>query len=290
MNPSPHTILINCAIGFCKKSDSWIHPLADLGYKAQLIEQTIRTESGKSVKPDVVATSNKTTHSVVFECKGGTTISDDQILRYEDLTPSDLLRWVDVRISDNYSHDVCVFNFTKNLKSIISKISFPILSISNISLEKHNNFSKKELDAKFASPISIKSLKPPISYYPFSESDDRRVITPHVLRAMISVLMNRKLNHVDLTDPQSFLNEVILSRIHKMWKILSKEHQNSLKNLIPEIIKDLKSTYPKFADQIRTIQSSTKPNTIAISNLRKTCYDILKKEEGKIRLDDYMSE
>lgn len=291
MNPSPHTILINSAIGFCIKNDSWIHPLADLGYKAQLIEQTIRTESsGKTVKPDVVATSKKTIHSVVFECKGGKTVEDEQISRYEDLTPSDLLRWIDVHTNDNFSHDVCIFNFKKNHESLDTKINFPVLSLSDISLEKNNGFSKKEVNEKFDNPISTKSMKPPISYYPFSETEDRRVIIPHVLRAMISVLMDRKTNDIDVTDPESFLNEVVLLRIHKMWKILSREHQNSLRDLIKEIIKDLKSAYPKFESQIQAIQTSTKTNTQALSNLIKTCDEILEKEEEKTWLDDYFVE
>jgi len=273
------------------KSDSWIHPLADLGYKAQLIEQTIRTEkAGKSIKPDVVATSKKIIHSIVFECKGGTTITDDQLSRYEDLTPSDLLRWVDVHTKDNYSHDVCIFNFKKNHESVTAKINFPTLSLSDISLEKNNNFSKIQVDEKFKSPISTKTLKPPISYYPFSESEDRRVIIPHVLRAIISVLMDRKTNDINVTDPESFLNQIVLLRIHKMWKILSRDHQNSLKELITEIIKDLKKSYPKFESQIQSIQSSTKTNTLALSNLIKTCDEILEKEEEKTWLDDYFNE
>lgn len=291
MNPSPHTILINSAIGFCMKSDSWIHPLQDLGYKAQLIEQTMRIEkTGKSIKPDIIATSKKIIHSIVFECKGGKTINDEQILRYEDLTTSDLLRWIDIHTHDNYSHDVCILNFKKNNESITDKINFPILSLSDISLEKNNDFSKTQVDEKFKIPISTKTLKPPISYYPFSESEDRRVVIPHVLRAMISVLMDRKTNDIDVTDPESFLNQTVLLRIHKMWNILSREHQNSLRELIKEIIKDLKSAYPKFESQIQAIQRSTKTNTLALSNLIKTCDEILKEEEEKTWLDDYMNE
>lgn len=290
MNPSPHTILINAAIGFCIKNNSWIHPLADLGYKAQLIEQTIRAEtSGKAVKPDVIATSKKTIHSIVFECKGGKTVDNKQISSYEDLTTFDLFRWVDVHTRDNFSHDVCIFNFKKNRELINGKINFPILSLSDVSIEKKNNFSKREVNRKFDKPISTKSMKPPISYYPFSELDDRRVVIPHVLRAMISVLMDRRINDIDVTDPEYLLNETVLLRIHKMWKILSKEHQNSLRKLVKEIIKDLKSAYPKFGNQIQAIQSGTKPNTQALSNLIKTCDEILKEEEEKKWLDDYFN-
>jgi len=290
LNPSPHTILINSAIGFCVKNDSWIHPLADLGYKAQLIEQTIRTEkSGKTVKPDVIATSNKTIHSIVFDCKGGKTINDQQISRYTDLTKDDLSRWISVFTQDHYSHDVCVFDFKKNHDSIIQNVkNFPILTLSDYSLEKANTFSKPEVDKKFQHSIITKQLKPPISYYPFSETEDRRVIIPHILRAIVSLLMDRSTKDVDATNPESFTNDKILLRIHKMWGILSREHQNSLKDLVKNIIKDLKSSYPKFESQITTIQLSNKTSTLALSNLIKTCEEIIEKEEEKTWLDDYM--
>ena len=106
---------------------------------------------------------------------------------------------------------------------------------------------------------------------------------------MISVLMDRRINDIDVTDPEYLLNETVLLRIHKMWKILSKEHQNSLRKLVKEIIKDLKSAYPKFGNQIQAIQSGTKPNTQALSNLIKTCDEILKEEEEKKWLDDYFN-
>ncbi|MCH7561005.1 MAG: hypothetical protein IIC67_06525 [Thaumarchaeota archaeon] len=274
------------------KSDSWVHPLADMGYKAQLIEQTIRTEkSGKSVKPDVITTSNKTIHSIVFDCKGGTTIDDEQISRYENLIKDDLFRWIDVYTKDNYSHDVCILDFKKNNASIITKVkNFPILLLSDLSLEKNNTFSKSQVNEKFETSISTKNLKPPISYYPFSENEDRRVIIPHVLRAMISVLMDRSTRDVDVTNPDTFTSQKILLRIHKMWKILSRDHQNALKELVKEIVIDLKSTYPKFESQILAIQNSGKTNTTALSNLIKTCEKILEKEEEKIWLDDYFNE
>lgn len=81
MDITPHTRLINYVIGFCKKNTGWIQPLEEEGYKVQLIEQTISTEQGNKVKPDVIAASNKLLNSLVFECKGGVTLEQDQIER-----------------------------------------------------------------------------------------------------------------------------------------------------------------------------------------------------------------
>lgn len=44
MSLCSHTQLMNAAIWFCKHDESWIHPLADLGYEAKLVEQKIGTE------------------------------------------------------------------------------------------------------------------------------------------------------------------------------------------------------------------------------------------------------
>lgn len=270
------------------KNDSWINPLADLGYNAQLIEQTIRIDkTGEAIKPDVVVTSQKMLHCIVFECKGGTTIDTGQILRYKNLKTTDLIRWITIHTDDNFSFDVCVFNFKQNQELIENEIDFPILSLAKTLLEKNNDFSKKEVNKKFENPIPIKDFKPPISYYPFSESEDRRVIIPHILRVIISMLQDKKMNMVDVTNPESFSDEKVLKRIHKMWELLSREHQNTLTKLIKEIIKELKSTYPEFEKQIQSIQNNTKSNTQALSNLSKTCQKILDKENKKTPLDEY---
>jgi len=235
--PSSHTLLINAVIGLCKNTNSWIHPLADLGYKVDVIEQSMRIDkSEKTIKPDIVVTSNKLIHSIVFECNGGTTIDRNQISRYNDLTNNDLSRWANTYTTEDYSHDICIMDFAENHDSISKQTAnFPTLSLSNHYLKKHGKFSKTKLEEQFRKPTSIKKFKPPISYYPFSETEDRSVIMPYVLRAMIS-LFSTKSNDLDISNVED-LSQRILVRVHKLWNKLSKEHQRRLQTTITNLLR-----------------------------------------------------
>lgn len=289
MEPTPHTKLINFIIGLCKKNERWVHPLADLGYTVQLIEQTISTESGKKVKPDVIAASNKLLNSLVFECKGSITIDEDQIERYKELKENDLLRWVDLYTTDHTTHNVCLICYESNYKQLVekNKANFPILSFSDIRIWKSGSkFVRDEVEQKFKTDVDISTLVPPLSYYPFSENDDKKVIIPYVLRIIISLLINKQTRrHMDPLDENTFSSELVLSKIHLLWDILSLEHRSTLQSKIKIIVNDLKGSYPKFKETIESVQQTHSP--IAISNLITACEEIIVKEETEQRLDDF---
>lgn len=128
MEPCNHTKLMNYVIGMCKKQRNWINVLADLGYEPQLIEQQIRTSSDETVKPDLIAASNKLLHSLVFECKGGTTLEPEQLKRYSTLTRDDLRRWITVFAREELQFDVCLSDLEEN-HPFIAKMNqeFPMI-------------------------------------------------------------------------------------------------------------------------------------------------------------------
>ena len=45
------------------------HPLRDIGYKVQLIEQTLKLHSGYIVVPYVIVVFNQCSHILVVDCK-----------------------------------------------------------------------------------------------------------------------------------------------------------------------------------------------------------------------------
>lgn len=289
MEPTLHTKLLNFIIGLCKHNVQWVHPLADLGYKVQLIEQMISTESGEKVKPDVVAASNKLLNSLVFECKGGITLDEDQLERYKELKENDLLRWVDLHTTDNVTHDICLVGFESNYKQLSekNKPNFPILSFSEIRIWKSGSkFVKNEVQQKFESDIDISALVPPLSYYPFSELDDKRVIIPYVLRTIVSLLINKQTKRkMEPLNENTFSDKLVLSKVHPLWDVLSLEHRSALESKVKKIITELKGSYPKLKESIDVIERTR--STVSISNFIETCQDIISKEESKQRIDDF---
>lgn len=289
MDITLHTRLINYIIGFCKKNSRWIQPLEEEGYRVQLIEQMITTDKGNKVKPDVVAVSNKLLNSLVFECKGGVTLKQDQIERYSELSERDLLRWVTYHTEHGTSHDICLVGFEQNYEKLKENNTknFPIITFSESTIKKNGgSFTKDEVEKKFSSDIDISQKIPTLSYYPFSEDDEKHVIIPYILRTTISLLIKKKTrDKLDSLDESLFADDLVLSQIHPLWDALSIEHRKALKLKVQKIIVELMGTHTKLKDSIESIKKSH--STTAISNLIETCEDVVEAEESTTRITDY---
>lgn len=125
----------------------------------------------------------------------------------------------------------------------------------------------------------------PLSYYPFSSTDDRRVIIPYVMRTIITLLIDKKRKGAKIFDSSTYRDDGIMLTVHKMWDVISQEEQRALHQITHEILDHLRIQYPKFHEQILEIQSSSSDSQVAISNLIETCEKIAGEEESKTRLD-----
>ena len=281
--PSPHTSLINTAIAFCKKGESYIHPLADLGYEAKLIEQKIGTASGgKKVHPDVVAVSERLVHSLVIECKGGRTLDTEQISRYKMLKSSDLRRWHHIHDPNKHTHDICLLIYREHDNAFICNTDVPILSLSETNLKKHNNFSNSQLNRKFDKEISIQN-KAPISYYPFSPNDDRKVIIPHALRTILLATISGE--GWSGTIPP--VTDAVMRQVHKMWDILSREHQRLLQESVQTIIRELVQLYPTLKEFLEKTTPIERQDNSRVNRLHAICKQIIS-DKDRTTLDDYV--
>lgn len=256
MLPSPHTRLMNCVIGLCKKTGDWPSTLADLGYEAQLIEKTIRTSGSAVVVPDIISVSNRLLHSVVFDCKGGVTIEPRQVANYRTLMKNDFVQYLDVYDRDRLQFDLCFTDFARNHQRILPHIGdFPALSFGDEQIQKFNAFKINTTDAAFVSPISLKDANEPLDYYPFSLDDEKCVIIPHLLRALLSLATEKGRDGTDVLADAILDDEEVLRKIHKMWKALSKEHRTALKTKIRDVLSSLRTRYPDtFGTQLQSIQ------------------------------------
>lgn len=275
--PTAHTRLINYLIGFCKNDPKWISPLRDLKYTPHVIEQTITMVDGSKVIPDIIFGSNKYGHVLVCECKGGTTVSAEQAARYERLTTDDLSRWVRLR-TGRMTHDVCYAMLEHNGHESIQDL-FPILLFSDHVGKHGKNFKLSKLERKFLNAINISGLKPPLSYYPFSDKDERHEIAAYVIRAVMSLA--RKKDIMAYKSSQQL--DKILRETHKMYEVLSPKHQGALKTKIKCIVDELAWKYPDFKKFLDG-QSST---PAAQSSFLAVCQQIQQNIISTTRLDDF---
>ena len=293
---SLHTVLINCVIGFCQKdSETWIHPLADLGYETSLLEQKIPLTGGQEVKPDVVAHSNSLNHSLVVDCKGGTTVKEGQMERYGLLSKNELKNYIYIYDLNQFTHDTCIVDFEQHHGELAKLIQgFPFLTITATQLRKSGTFTKGKLDAAFATGIAIPAgMVEPSSYYPFSENDGQGVVVKEVLRAFIAILQDKRKRNLNVFARETYADADVLKIIHPMYPIMGRDHQDAVVGRILDIIAYLQKEYSEFARQVFDIQNARFEGVdihVRIANLIEACQQIAEKEDEKLGLEPYMQE
>jgi hypothetical protein len=270
---------MNYVIGLCKGNKAWASVLRDLQYSVEYIEQSIRTSSNQLVKPDVIKVSKKRNHAIVIDCKSGTSDAD-QLSRYNTLTKEDLLRWVDVPSKEQFTFDVCVVDFENNHKDIMSTTNFPIITFSKNTITKSNNFSETNLDSALSKPIDITEMMPPSDYYPFSEFDTDSVIIPRVLRIMVTVALKKMRGGQDVFDQTIFTTDEILQMIHPLWKALSVEHRESLRERIRKIIAHLMRPDMGLSEHLHNVQRDGFRIRGPAESFTKLCEKIIADSEG----------
>ena len=230
---------MNYIIAMCKHNKQWITVLTDLGYEAQIIEQSLTTSSGDIVKPDIITASNKFLHSIVFECKGGRTIDVNQLRRYSTLEADNLLRWVTVFDRTSLQFDVCLSDLIENHRFIKSANQlFPMLTFDSEELFKTREFKSTKLNETFKEPISLKGKIPPLFYYPFSEEDKDSYIAVHVIRALVSIALKNSKGGPDVFEKSIVsCDEIVAQNFNHVWLALSMSHRRRLKEKIREVIR-----------------------------------------------------
>jgi len=229
---------MNYIIGMCKKHENWITILRDLGYDPSIIEQRIRTSSGDTITPDLIVTSNKLIHSLVFECKGGMTVDPDQFERYETLTNDDL-RWINVYTFNDFHFDVCVADVQKYHPAILPYVvdKFPVITFGKDEIFKTGDFSDKKINKAFDEPIPIEDKIPPLLYYPFCERDETSYIIPFVMRGLVSVAVKKTKGGAGVPDKELIKKEEIVEEVFsRVFNILSTKQKGRLKKKIGEIL------------------------------------------------------
>ena len=280
-------MLINCVIGFCKNTETWIHPLYDMGYSVSLIEETLPlSKITGHVKPDVVVYSSKQNSAIAFDCKTGTTSNSSQLDRYRSLDKNDFRVYHRITNLDQFIHDVCFFDLEENHERLVPSIEgFPCITLYATFVSKSGKFAKWELNRLFERIQITDAMEEPHSYYPFSETDDRSVIVKEVLRTIISLLRDRKKRDLPIFARETWANPVVLRTVHQMYDVIGREHRGVLADKIWDIVKSFQVRYPDFAQKVREIQASEDDSQVMIANLMGECDEIIKAEEGTPSLD-----
>lgn len=278
-----HTRLINMFMGLCADTGHWPNVLAKLGYKVQLIEQSVSMQSAEKVVPDVVSVSNKRVHAIVAECKGGNSIDPKQDGRYRQLTPGDLLHHVTVHDRNRFGHTVCYVDTSNNHDSLKRDTKFPFITFSRDCITVDRSLGRDDLGGGL-DRIPLKGAREPTYLYPFSQQDKDYVVIPYVLRGLITHVFRSPEEQFKIDDPATL--EEILKITHKHADRISAKHRKELATRVGKILKLLLQQNPDLQSQVSKLET-TGHHVSTLQSLRKTCDELIARYETQTRLDTF---
>jgi hypothetical protein len=230
---SNHTLLINCVIGFSKRIQGWPDFLRNRGYWVELIEPRFILSSFEKINPDIMFSSNRLTHSLVAECKGGTSLEEGQLRKYGQLDVAAVRPRVSLAEPDRMTIDsvfVCLEGAEDQLAASMSTIQiFPILVVGKKTVRLVNHFSKGELNTVLAEPLDV-DTPPPVSFYPFGDEDDADYIAAFVFQELVSIAAQRK------PQPEEIDADSMLAAIHPLWDSVDDSKKKKLRDKVNAIL------------------------------------------------------
>ena len=284
MLASDHTRLINCVIGLCNKTDKWPSALRDVGYKVQLIEQTLKLHSGGVVVPDVVAVSNQCHHILIVDCKSGRNINSEQNERYSQLTSDVLFRFVDVHEPSKFNHKFCYADTQAHHANLKSHTEHPFVTFSADAIKGEGDFGELQTNKNLHQTIRLDDMREPTNFYPFSHSDNNDLITFYVLQGLVSHITKKSSKKI-IDD--EFLARELLEITHLLYKTIGTEHKNQLVRKINEILKMLKGNN-EFDECIRKINNG-EGSIATFQKLLSICDKIITNIQQNPKLTEFVN-
>jgi len=283
-------------IGFCQsETKSWIHPLADLGYRAELLEEKIPLIGGKEVKPDVVAYSKRLNDSLVVDCKGGASINQEQLGRYQLLTSQELKNYITLYDINQHTIDRCIVDFQRHHDEHAKLVGeFPCLTMGDTHLTKSGKFTEEKLDSAFDKAIAIPNeMVPPTSYYPFSDTESQGMVVKEVIRVWFVILQDKRKRNLNVFADETYSDIDVLKTLHPMYGIMGQAHRDALVERVLEIVRYLQRAYSDFTKHVFDAQNLRIEGAdiqVRIANLVEEAQQIIEQEDQRVGLDRYLGD
>ncbi|MFC1909123.1 hypothetical protein ACFLXD_04635 [Chloroflexota bacterium] len=165
------------------------------------MDKNIRLNDDKSVMPDLIISSRKENHSIVWESKSGRNIENDQAKRLAHINATifrDQLLF-NVNIGDNFVFDIayaCDGEQCENIKVDLDRMSnevaviggFPLVGFHNeLGIKKHSGkFNRESIDKVLTDGIVIDLREVPTEYLRFDKDSPPSEIAPHVMTNIVA--------------------------------------------------------------------------------------------------------
>ncbi len=223
----------NLFIGLCTGVAGLPTSLRDLAYKVHWIEFNFQNSKGKTVKPEIIITSDTLQNTVMLESKSGGNIEKEQYERYSDVNADDLRQRAFVKAKCvtciDISYVVPEEAADKASGAFDSlDIKCPLIEVKADCLKlKKNKFSRVELNSVFNTGISVNYEEIPCHFIPFDNETPSWIVAEKITPILLSFLFDNK---------SFFTVEEILEKIIPMWEQLSDEAKRELKQSVSKVL------------------------------------------------------
>lgn len=225
--------LLNLFIGLCRGVYGLPSDFKNNGYIDKWVEFKFSNSENQIVQPEIILSSDKIEHSLLFEWKSGYNIDPDQLQRYSKITAQDLQQRAFLSRRSSSRHDVVIIGKEENIERIIlgvrkSGCDFPVLSVSDRGLSlKDNHFNCTELTRIFNPDFIINMDVIPTSFIPFDRDSELWIVAEKAMPKILEYMSERK--------PRILLDE-FAKDIVPAWVIMDNNFKKDLKNKIYNIL------------------------------------------------------
>lgn len=235
-NSSKNLKLLNAIIAMCRADSKWPHYFYDMAYGVKWIEYPFTCQTGETLVPDLVISSNIQNSCILFESKSGSNIEDTQAQKYMKVVPHDVVSklHVDVAGGKNPNLDITYLCFSEATPTIVSQLnalaaSFPLLEVAPNSIRlASNSFSISRLNNDLSAGITIDRNKIPMGYFPFDEDSSNSEVAPHVAQTLVAFARQNK--------PHFKGDEITQDIVGSLWGHFGMQKRKLLINKVSSIL------------------------------------------------------
>ena len=164
--------LMNLFVGMCKGLAGLPRDFRNLQYVDKWIELRFANTDQEQVAPELIVSSRRLNHTILFEWKSGPNLEADQLRRYSRVTQDDLSERAALAIEETGSHDVAAIGLQEHAERLTMGLAqghytFPLLLVTDDGLAIHQNrFQPNETDAVFRPLLAINWGDVPNHFFP----------------------------------------------------------------------------------------------------------------------------
>ena len=218
----------------CKGVQGLPRELSELGYKDKYIEYGFTNSEREMVVPELIISSEKLGHTILFEWKSGGNIEEDQLKRYSKVEGQDLRDKALLTKRESNSHDIAITGkeeYGERLRMGIEKgrYRFPILLVSPSRMYLAlNSFVVSELNTRMREGIPIRLDECPQYFVPFDKESELWEVAEAIFPKVLE-LMGKNSRYIFWND--------IAKETFRCWDIISESYKRELKTKIQRIMK-----------------------------------------------------